>query len=69
MWKPITKAPFGLDLEIAVIDRDGPHAIVFPCRRSLAGWVRSETREFIEVSPTHWRPWNNGDQIKAASNE
>ncbi|SMC73279.1 hypothetical protein [Rhizobium sp. RU36D] len=69
MWKPITKAPFGHDLEIAVIDGDGPHALVFPCRRSLAGWVRSETRELVDVSPTHWRPWEQSESAKMAGDE
>lgn len=57
MWQPIANAPFGRDLELAVIDRDGTHSLVFPCRRSLSGWIKSITRELIEVSPTHWREW------------
>jgi hypothetical protein len=39
-WKPISIAPFDRDLELAVIDRDGPHALVFPCRRILGVWVK-----------------------------
>ena len=57
IWQPAGNAPFGHDLEVAVIDRDGVHALVFPCRRSLTGWVRSTTRERVDVSPTHWREW------------
>lgn len=59
MWQPIASAPFGRDLQLAVIDRDGAHALVFPCRRALTGWKKSETRERIEVSPTHWREWGD----------
>lgn len=57
MWQPIASAPFGVDLELAVIDRDGVHALVFPCRRGLTGWVKSEFGERVDVSPTHWRGW------------
>jgi len=57
-WQSIATAPFGRELELAVIDDDGVHALVFPCRRSLAGWIRCSTRERVYVSPTHWREWN-----------
>lgn len=57
-WQPIANAPFGRELELAVIDRDGVHALIFPCQRSLTGWVRIGTKERIEVSPTHWRDWS-----------
>ena len=33
MWQPITTAPLNRDLELAVVDKDEPHALVFPCRR------------------------------------
>jgi hypothetical protein len=58
MWQPVSSAPFDRDLEFAVIDRDGPHALVFPCRRVLGGWMKADTTERIEVRPTHWRPWS-----------
>jgi hypothetical protein len=60
MWKPIITAPFDIDLELAVIDRDGPHALVFPCRRVLdgwAGWINAQTHRPVDVRPTHWREW------------
>ena len=57
MWQDISGAPFGQDLELAVIDYDGPHALVFPCRRVLSGWIDAETLKRIDVRPTHWRPW------------
>ena len=57
MWQLISSAPFDRDLELAVITSDGPDALVFPCRRVLGGWVKAETRERIDVRPTHWREW------------
>jgi hypothetical protein len=57
MWLPIHTAPFDAEIELAVIDREGPHALVFPCRRTLRGWLKVETGETIAVRPTHWRPW------------
>jgi hypothetical protein len=56
-WHAISRAPFHRDLELAVLDTDGPHALVFPCRRILHGWVKAETRKTIDVRPTHWREW------------
>jgi hypothetical protein len=57
-WKPITTAPTDCDLELAVIDYDGTHALVFPCRRLLHGWTNSETKTLIDdLRPTHWRVW------------
>jgi hypothetical protein len=52
-----THSTFDRNLELAVIDRDGPHTLVFPCRRILSGWARVETKERIDVLPTHWREW------------
>jgi len=57
MWQFISTAPFDLDLELAVIDQDGPHALVFPCRRVADGWISAETKRRIDVRPTHWREW------------
>jgi hypothetical protein len=57
MWEPIATAPFDRDLELAVIDEDGPHALVFACRRIAGGWVRAKTKERLDVNPTHWRGW------------
>ena len=56
-WHPIASAPSDRDLELAVIDRDGPHALVFPCRRTVAGWKNVETKQWVYVQPTHWREW------------
>jgi hypothetical protein len=57
MWKAISTAPFDRDLELAVLDANGAHALVFPCRRILSGWISSQTRNQIEVWPTHRREW------------
>jgi len=59
MWAPIATAPFDRELELAVIDRDEAHALVFPCRRVLGGWINAETKRRIEVHPTHWREWRS----------
>lgn len=58
MWQPISTAPFACALELAVIDGDGPHALVFPCQRILNGWMNAETEERLDVHPTHWRQWD-----------
>lgn len=57
-WQPIATAPFDRDLRLAVIDRQGvAHALVFPCRRILGGWLKAETNARIDVDPTHWQEW------------
>jgi hypothetical protein len=56
-WQPVTTAPFDRDLELAVLDGAGTHALVFPCRRLGEGWMKARTLQQIEVSPTHWRDW------------
>jgi len=58
MWQPISTAPFDRDLELAVIDSEGPHALVFPCRRAgLDVWIDATTNRRLDVRPTHWRGW------------
>jgi hypothetical protein len=59
MWQPISTAPFDHDLELAVINEDGTTALVFRCRRVVGGWIDTETRQLIDVDPTHWREWSN----------
>jgi hypothetical protein len=57
MWESIASAPFDRDLELAVIDKEGVHVLVFPCRRTYGGWVKAGTQERLDVNPTHWREW------------
>ena len=68
MWQSISNAPFGRDLELAVLDKDGPHALVFACRRIVDGWMNTETKERLDVRPTHWREWSadHGPQAQNA---
>jgi hypothetical protein len=69
MWREISTAPFDRDLELAVLDGEGPHALVFPCRRIVAGWMKAGTRERIDVHPTHWRDWHGRDIFDGAGTE
>jgi hypothetical protein len=57
MWQPIATAPFEEDLELAVLDSDGEHALVFPCRRVPGGWINPANKQWVIVQPTHWRGW------------
>lgn len=65
MWQSVTTAPFDRDLQLAVIDSTGEHALVFPCRRVLRGWINSQTGSPVHVFPTHWREWDG--RIRALS--
>ena len=57
-WMKIETAPFDRDLELAVIEPDGDvHALVFSCRRTVSGWIKSETSRPVELHPTHWQNW------------
>jgi len=58
VWERISTAPYDRDLELAVIEGNHVHALVFACRRIVDGWIKVSTRERITVSPTHWRPWS-----------
>jgi hypothetical protein len=57
-WKPIDTAPFDRDVELAIINGDGKHALTFPCRRTIGGWVNAATKKQLYfILPTHWRLW------------
>ena len=57
-WLDAATAPFDRDLELSVVDTDGVHALVFPCRRILGGWMNAQTREKLTgLEPSHWREW------------
>jgi hypothetical protein len=58
-WQPISTAPFDRDLELAVIDDDGAHALAFPSRRITGGWVDASSDKRVDVHPTHWRDWED----------
>jgi hypothetical protein len=45
-WQPITTAPFDRDLELAVIDYEGPHSLVFPGGRQTS-------KATALISPVH----------------
>ncbi len=62
MWIPISSAPFDRDIEVAVINGDGEHALAFPCRRILGGWMNAKTIEQIAIHPTHWREWRHEER-------
>lgn len=57
-WEPIDTAPSDRELELAVIDREGPHALAFACRRVDGGWINARSKQRIDVRPTHWREWD-----------
>jgi hypothetical protein len=56
-WERIESAPFGRDLELAVIEGNAIHKLVFPCRRVPGGWAKAASADHIAVHPTHWRIW------------
>lgn len=59
MWNPVASAPFGQDLQLAVIDQDGVHALVFACQRERGGgWRNVVTGAPVDIRPTHWRLWD-----------
>lgn len=64
-WDPIASAPFETDLELSVIEFSEVHALFFPCRRTLSGWINAATKSAVQVAPTHWRPWEHkGTDLK-----
>jgi hypothetical protein len=58
VWETISTAPFGRDHELAVIEGNHVHPLIFACRRAPDGWTKVQTLERVIVSPTHWRPWS-----------
>ncbi|PBB16829.1 hypothetical protein CK219_26995 [Mesorhizobium sp. WSM4313] len=57
MWNPIASAPFGCSLELAVIDEEGLHPLIFPCEKGREGWRNAVTGARVDIRPTHWRDW------------
>ena len=58
-WLPIETAPFDRDLQLGAIEKGEVYALIFPCRRTQAGWINSRTGKIVAVTPTHWREWSN----------
>ena len=56
-WRPIWSAPFDRNLELAVIDDEGEHTLVSPCRRAFGAWIDIKTNQRLVLDPTHWREW------------
>lgn len=56
-WLPVSIAPFGVDLEVCVMERANVHALAFPCRRTVAGWADTTSSRLLDIEPTHWRQW------------
>ncbi len=56
-WLPISIAPSGTDLEVAVMENGSVHALVFPVHKSGPDWIDAATKELVDVQPTHWRKW------------
>jgi hypothetical protein len=64
-WQDIASAPPERDLELSVIDAEGVHALVFPCRLHEHAWLDSRTGRRVDIQPTHWRIWAaNGFRAK-----
>ena len=55
-WKPIDTVPRDRDVEVAVTDSTGMHAVACPCRLSEHGWIAANSkRRLYWIRPTHWR--------------
>lgn len=61
MWHDVACAPMDCDLQLAVIDSEGAHTLVFACRRVTVGWIDAISKRHIDIRPTHWRRWNGAD--------
>jgi hypothetical protein len=57
VWEKISTAPYDRDLELAVVEGDRVHPLVFACRRTAHGWIKISSMERVTISPTHWRVW------------
>jgi hypothetical protein len=56
-WHSVSSAPLDCELQLSVIERGEVHALVFPCRRALSGWMNASSGSAVFVDPTHWREW------------
>ena len=56
-WEGVATAPFGLDLELAVIEGKATPSSLGSATMPRGGWVKAATAERVMVQPTHWRAW------------
>ena len=56
-WHDVGSAPSNRDLEVAVIDREGIHPLLRPCRRFAGEWIEAASKRPLDIHPTHWRHW------------
>ena len=59
-WLPILIAPPNADLEVCVVDSHGIHELVSACRKCGTEWVDVSTKKYLDIQPTHWRKWADG---------
>jgi len=65
-WKRISTAPFDRDVELAVIDNEGVHALSFRCGFTADGWINAETKQPLSfIRSTHWREWPSGSKASS----
>jgi hypothetical protein len=57
MWRSVVEASFGKDMELAAIDDEDVHALVFPCQPMPATLVNAMTGEILNDHPTRWCAW------------
>jgi len=62
-WNPISTVPLNRNVQVAVIDQQGIHQLVFPCVRIADGWLTAKTKQRIDLKPTHWREWVGTRQV------
>ncbi len=51
------------NLHLAVIDARGVHSLIFPCRLLGQAWVSAKTGKVVDIHPTHWRAWQEGNSM------
>jgi hypothetical protein len=57
-WRSIDIAPLDEDLTLLVTDGQGePYRFPHPCKRTAAGWVRSDRETPLTVMPLKWKPY------------
>jgi hypothetical protein len=58
-WRLMHTAPFEEDVRLFVADVDGHlYLLDHPCRRTAKGWVTSDTRTPLTVTPVRWKPYD-----------